>query len=126
LIGFSEIVMQIKPQCVRLFVVLKCKGLVIKWVIKFFWNMGWVLKSRMPAAKVFVAHLLVIENGYNFEMNLGILYIVQPTSAVYPIDRAMNEGWRRLQAIFDRFDGQRDTVTLSRRGQTHLQIEQLL
>ena len=79
----------------------------------------------MPAAKVFVAHLLLIENGYNFEMNLGILYIVQPTSAVYLIDRAMNEGWQRLQAIFDRFDGQRDSVTLSRRGQTHLQIERL-
>ena len=80
----------------------------------------------MPAAKVFVAHLLVIENGYNFEMIFGILYIVQPTSAVYPTDRAMSEGWRRQQAIFDRFDGQRDNVTLSKRGQTHLPIERLL
>jgi hypothetical protein len=68
----------------------------------------------------------VIENKYNFEMNLGILYIAQPTNAMHPIDRAMNEGWRRLQAIFDRFDGQRDTVTLSKRGQIHLQIERLL
>jgi hypothetical protein len=80
----------------------------------------------MPAAKVFVAHLLVVENGYNFEMSLGILYIAQPTNAVHPIDRAMSEGWRRLQAISDQFDGQRDTVTLSRRGQIHLQIERLL
>ena len=80
----------------------------------------------MPAAKIFVAHLLVVENGYNFEMNLGILYIAQPTNAVHPIDRAMSEGWRRLQAIFDRFDEQRDTVTLSKQGQIHLQIERLL
>ena len=59
-------------------------------------------------------------------MNLGILYIAQPTNAVHPIDRAMCEGWRRLQAIFDRFDAQKGTVTLSRRGQIHLQVERLL
>lgn len=80
----------------------------------------------MPAAKVFVTHLLGIEDKYNFEKNFGILYIAQPTSAMHPTDRAMSEGWRRLQAIFDRFDGQRDTVTLSRRGQIHLQIERHL
>ena len=79
----------------------------------------------MPAAKVFVARLLVIENGYNFELNFNIPYIAQSANAEHPIDRAMSEGWRLLQAIFDRFDGQRDTVTLSRWGQTHLQIERL-
>jgi hypothetical protein len=80
----------------------------------------------MPAAKVFVAHLLVIGYGYNFKMNLDILYKVQPTNAARPIDRAMNEGWRRLLTIFDRSDGRRDSATLSRRVQIHLQIGHLL
>jgi len=49
LIPFNEVVLTVEPKRVGLFMILKCKSFVVKWVIKFFRNVGRVLNCGVSA-----------------------------------------------------------------------------
>ena len=49
LIPFNEVILTVEPKCVGLFMILKYKSFVVKWVIEFFRNVGGVLNCGVSA-----------------------------------------------------------------------------